>query len=204
MRRARAFTLIELLVVIAVIAVLIGLSFPAFSAVRRSSARKAMKALLQRVALACATYEQDMGDYPPSDPKRVGLPGNGRNDGVEALVRCLTTAQQNGPYLDDLDDSSLGNVDGDALKGSDPTGSTMATKDLLELLDPWGNPVLYLHHSQYDKGGQVQLASGELVKVAAHKSDVTGQYVELTRFQLLSAGPDGQFGTEDDVSSWGE
>lgn len=204
MRTSRAFTLIEVLVVIAVIAILIGLSFPAMSAVRRSSARKALRALLQRIALACATYEQDMGDYPPSNPKKVGLPGNGRNDGGEVLVRCLTTSQKGGPYLDDLEDSALGNLDGDTLSGSDPTGSTIASRELLELIDPWGNPVLYLHHADYDKGGSVLLASGELVKVPAHKSDVTGQYTDLTKFQLLSAGPDGVFLTEDDVSSWGD
>ena len=200
----RGFTRIELLVVIAVILVLIGLSFPAYSAVRRSSQRKTTKALLQRVALACDSYENDWGDYPPSVPAKVGLRSNGRNDGIEVLVRCLTTAQKGGPYLDEVEDSLLGNGDDDAIGGTDPTGSNLGTKALLELKDPWGNPILYLHHSEYDKGGPVELLSGELVKVPAAKSEVTQQYADLTRFQLRSAGPDGVFQTDDDVTSWGD
>lgn len=200
----RGFTLIEVLVVIAVIVVLIGLSFPAYSAVKRSSQRKTTRAFLERVSLACAQYEQQWGDYPPSNPVRVGLPSNGKNDGIEALLRCLTTARKEGPYLVDIEDGQLKNADGDELKSADPTGSTIAVKALYELTDPWGNPIAYIHNSEYEKGASVQLASGETVRVPARKSEVTGQWAELTKFQLLSAGPDEEFGTDDDVTSWGD
>jgi hypothetical protein len=134
----------------------------------------------------------------------VGLPTNGKNDGVEALLRCLTTAKKSGPYLVDIEDGQLKNADEDELKSADPTGSNIAVKSLYELTDPWGNPIAYIHNSEYDKGANVQLASGATAKVPAAKSEVTGQYAELTKFHLVSAGPDGEFGTDDDVTSWGD
>lgn len=198
------FTLIEILVAVAVVTVLLAISFPAVSAVRRRSQTRETEAVLQRVKLALATYQADFGDYPPSSPRRLGLRGNGQNDGVELMLRCLSTRAKGGPYLE-VEDRQLGNTDDDRLPSDqDPTQSTFQTRDLLELLDSWSNPVLYLHNADYDAGGAATLQQGGSTQVTAARSEQTGQYLGFKTFQLWSAGPDGLPDTNDDIRLWGE
>ncbi|MGE0711111.1 MAG: type II secretion system protein [Planctomycetota bacterium] len=200
----RRFTLVELLVVIAVIAILVGIAIPAMSGIRSRSQRKATEAFLQRLKLAIETYSNDFGDYPPSDFGRAGFPKkhNAENEGGEVLVRCLTTSAKKGPYVE-LTEQELGNEDMDMLGSGNPTKSIIANQDLLEVRDVWNNAVLYLHNRDYDKGGTI-LVKGEPQHVSAHKHEKTGQYSGLTSFQLFSAGPDGEVGTDDDVWVAGE
>lgn len=203
MARARGFTLIELLVVIGVIVVLAGLSVPAISAIRTRSQVGETTALMERLKLALATYQNDFGDYPPSSPRRLGLRGNGQNDGVELMLRCLTTRRKTGNYIE-VDDRFLGNTDDDRLpSATDPTGSAIATRDLLEVVDTWGHPLCYLHNADYDAGGAVTLPTG-VAQVPAARSEKTSQVLGLTTWQLWSAGPDGLAGTEDDLCVAGE
>ena len=200
----RGFTLIELLVSISVIVILVGISIPAISGIRSRSQRKATEAFLQRLKLAIETYANDFGDFPPSDFDRAGLrKSNGENDGGEVLLRCLTTSAKSGPYVE-FTEQELGNLDQDVLASkANPTRSTIQSQDLLEPHDVWSNAILYLHNRDYDKGGTIQV-NGQPQKVSAHKHEKTQQYAGLTSFQLFSAGPDGEVGTDDDVRVWGE
>lgn len=106
---------------------------------------------------------------------------------MEALVRCLSGRGPHGVYFT-FEEGRLGDVDGDGQE---------------EAVDPWGNPLVYWHNRAYDAGAQVSLiASGE-EHVAAGK-DESGQFLGLTTYQLWSAGPDGQAGTDDDLRAWGD
>lgn len=60
----RAFTLIEIMVAVIIIAVLIGLLFPAISRARRNAQIATMKLNFQTIATGLANYKQDFRDYP--------------------------------------------------------------------------------------------------------------------------------------------
>ncbi len=206
--KSGGFTLMEILVSIAIIAVLAGLLFPAIGAARRNAATKTAKATIERLKLACQGYEADFGDFPPTTIGGAGVGTNGVNEGIESLVRCLTTKKEHGPYLD-FEEKDLVNTDGDALAGKDPAESTIQAKTLFELADPWGNPYVYYHNRDYkDAGGgrlgRYILASGERVECRPRPSGKTERYPDPTKFVVWSIGADGknENGEGDDVCSW--
>jgi prepilin-type N-terminal cleavage/methylation domain-containing protein len=200
-----AFTLIELLVGIAIIGVLLGIAIPAISSARRSGQRNACKAVIERVAAAVETYQSAFGDFPPTTLAETGAARtNGVNEGAETLVRCLTTQERGGPFLEP-DEDELGNTDEDAL-AEDTTKSIYGTLALFELTDPWGNPYIYYHHRDYRGGRKVEryLLGGVEVRARPRPSGTTGTFPAVTSFVIWSAGPDGvdEGGEGDDVCSW--
>ncbi len=70
--RAEAFTLIELLTVIAIIAVLMGLLFPAIAAAKEQARKADAKAALKDIINACQHYRTDYGKFPPVAGALVG------------------------------------------------------------------------------------------------------------------------------------
>ncbi len=90
-----AFTLVELLVVIAIIGILLGMMFPAVSAMREAARRSTCQARLARLGIALQKYESGYGMLPPgtTDPKG---PIHNVPEGIHLswTVRLL-------PYLDE-------------------------------------------------------------------------------------------------------
>ena len=200
-RPARGFTLIELLVVIAVISVLAAISIPVLGGVRKRQNATATKLLIENLKVKLEQYASDFGDFPPSTPKLVGLPSNGVNDGIECLVRCLSTKRKSGPYFE-FPEGQLGNSDDDTATGN-PTGSYMTARELFELQDAFGNALIYLHNADYEKGHKVKVGD-EVFPVKGCKSKKRGQFHGLTSYQIWSVGANGKDdqGEEDDVTSW--
>ena len=97
----------------------------------------------------------------------------------------------------------LRNTDGDATKTS---LTTFTSPDAFEIVDLWGNPVVYIHQRDYGKEFVYVTvgASGESFeeRVKALVSEKTGDPFRRTSFQLLSAGPDGRFGGRDDIANF--
>ncbi|HVY60712.1 MAG TPA: prepilin-type N-terminal cleavage/methylation domain-containing protein [Planctomycetota bacterium] len=206
-RAAAGFTLMELMIAIGIIAILAALIFPAMTAARRSAGVKATKATIERIKLACEAYFADFGDYPPSSLSALGVSTNGVNEGAESLLRCLTTRAGRGPYLQ-FEEKELVNTDDDALpQRGDPTKSSIEARELFELADAWGNPLVYFHNRDYKGGPRLEryiAATGERIACRPAPSAKTGSYPSLTTFMIWSIGPDGknENGQGDDVCSW--
>ncbi|RME75768.1 MAG: prepilin-type N-terminal cleavage/methylation domain-containing protein [Planctomycetota bacterium] len=202
---AGGFTLIELLVAIAILALLSALALPAITAARRSGMRKACKAQIERLAAAAQSYEAAFGDYPPTALAALGFERtNGINEGIESLVRCVTTTRGGGPFYEP-DEDELGNTDGDETQ-QDPTASVLGRPELLEVLDPWGRPLVYFHHRDYRGGRRIEryLFDETEQRLRPRPSPETGVYPAPVSFVIWSVGPDGvdQGGGGDDIASW--
>jgi hypothetical protein len=144
------------------------------------------------------------GDFPASQlPTDIGSAPNGTNVGGECLylALCAEGAPGNGKIDREKD---LCNTDNDSLTKR-PKG--FERQELFELADPWGNPIAYIRNSDYDREFHyvcldAQTGEESDYSVRALKNPETGRYQEPHGFQLLSAGPDGKFGTEDDIMNF--
>jgi prepilin-type N-terminal cleavage/methylation domain-containing protein len=205
--RARAgFTLIEMLAVILILGILATILLTQLASTREAAEVSATRAFLIELSGVIDAYEHERGDYPPSSfASEQGVDNAGTNVGVEALVVALFSRRWNAAGHGDALAERLENVDRDT---SGLALTDFGNRNLLELVDAWKNPIAYLHHRDYETRGRPYLTlvpeTGEEIQTeprALRQSDErTGLYVNATRYQLLSAGPDGAFGTEDDVT----
>ena len=83
-RLPSAFTLIELITVIAIIAILMGLLFPAISSAKDGARRSKAGTVVKNIVNSCKAYANDYGKYPPVPEaleKGGGGGGGGSNQG---------------------------------------------------------------------------------------------------------------------------
>ena len=200
------FTLVELLVVIGIIAALAGLLLPTISYVRTRADKNETIARIEVLKSALSHYETEFGDYPPSSLSQMGIPTNGQADGIESLLRVLSTQIGTGPYYEP-DTDHLRNVDSDRLL-NDFNRSYMGSLELFELIDPWGSPLVYLHNRDYDNpqrsGRYLQFELDQLTVIQAARDETIQSYHGYQQYQIWSFGPDGENnnGTGDDITSW--
>jgi len=193
----RGFTLIELLAVIVILGLLIVFLMPMIRDALGTSKEQQAGNVLQGIAAAISEYENEKGDYPASSWKEEwGSPPNTTNLGAEALVIQLFGSK----WQSRLNEDQLTNTDADESKKA---LARFPKPTLFELKDPWGNPIAYSHRRDYDKVQSYAMAEppGEST-FKAHMNPATGQYWNPKGFQLVSAGPDGEFGTKDDITTW--
>jgi prepilin-type N-terminal cleavage/methylation domain-containing protein len=195
------FTLIELLAVLVIISILLVVLLPRIAGFGDTAKKRATQGWLTQLSAAIGEYEDRFGDYPPSQfLEKWGTAPNTTNLGAETLVLAMWSPEWTGTSLPD---DRFVNTDGDAAKKS---LSKLPKAELLELRDEWGNAIAYFHRRDYGRSdAYVVLGDDEASEessVTAIKNPVTGQYFRHDSFQLISAGSDGYFGTEDDVANF--
>ncbi|MEZ6196096.1 MAG: prepilin-type N-terminal cleavage/methylation domain-containing protein [Planctomycetota bacterium] len=205
------FTLVEMLIVLAIIGLLTTLGLTMLRSGRDEAEILEAKAFIQSIDAALETYKLDrkIGVYPPTTLESfngLGKLKNRTNMGIESLVVCLNSPNYKGDRILETYEKYLQNVDGD--QSAKPL-TYMGAKDLFEIVDPWGNPYAYFNAEDYDRAELARYTvadaeSGEssIVTVKPWTSGKTQTYRNATRFQLISAGPDGVFNTEDDIGNW--
>jgi prepilin-type N-terminal cleavage/methylation domain-containing protein len=195
------FTLIEMLAVIVIIGILMVVLLPRLTEILRHSDAKVTETNLQLIRSAIDQYEGRFGDYPPSQfQEKWGTPPNATNLGGEALVISLWSPDWGGA---DLSEDLLVNTDSDETKKS---VTRFPSNSLFELKDSWGNPIAYFHHRDYGRTDTYTVIPDEAgdteSQVKAMINPKTKTYYEPNKFQLISAGLDGKFGTADDLTNF--
>jgi len=146
MRIRRGFTLIELLVVIAIIAILIALLLPAIQGAREAARRAQCSNNLKQLGLAAASYQTQLGTYPPlvqngSFNVWGGVYGNGLYydpwplDWTASLLGQLEQV----PLLNQLNWGVSSGWRGPTVVGWDPQNTTVLATQVSVLLCPSEN-----------------------------------------------------------------
>jgi prepilin-type N-terminal cleavage/methylation domain-containing protein len=204
---ARAgFTLIEILAVILILGILATILLTQLGGAEEAVRVQTTAQRLAKVEAAIEHYAREFGGYPPSSFQGdQEVANDGTNVGCEALVVALWSRKWDaGGLLGEVVDA-LVNTDED----SSPKPQTdFGNRALLEIPDDWGNPIAYIERTDYGVTGRPYLTydgeTGVELESApvAFKNSRTGLFYQAQKFQLVSAGPDGEFGTEDDITTF--
>ena len=201
-KKANGFTLLELMIVMVIIGVLGGAFVVLGGNIFRDSKSKASQAKLYQLSAMIEQYKSIEGEY-PDDRLPKGMATNIKNANAEALFLALFDADYSGERPAQ---GWLVNTDGDE---SNRDFTMLGTRALFEIGDEWGNPIVYFESLHYSEEIGCSVLAGdedfyEEANVFPVRSEVTKSYFEPNRFQLISAGADGEFNTEDDLYSFSE
>ncbi len=199
----RGFTLIEILAVLLILSILVTFLVRSAGSAQRSVEIGNTKSLIQQVGGLVDEYYNEFESYPPSTfPSSLDPKPNRINMGSEMLVISLW--RQGRPWqAADLGEGALGNTDLDSTKTS---LTRFTSPDAFELIDNWGNPLAYIHRRDYEK--EIHYLTYDKAglevenPVKGRQSLKTGDPYRKSSFQIISAGPDGIFGNDDDIANF--
>jgi prepilin-type N-terminal cleavage/methylation domain-containing protein len=200
---ARGFTLIEILVVMAIIALLLGVLVMNSKSMFTAGSKTKTQSRIHELRLQIEEYQRVTGSYPPSSLQEVGLKSeNDINEGIEACVASMMKKDYQGSGHPD--ENTFKNTDGDA---ADTDFSILGSRDLFEVVDHDENPIVYINFKDYAKSFTYYIKNPSTQEyephtVTAHKSKRTGGYSNFDSYQIWSAGPDGEFNTDDDIANF--
>ncbi len=198
-RRARAFTLIELLVVITIIAILMGLLFPAFKGVQTQAKRTQAKNDLTQLVNGINAYYTEYGKYPILSTDPTPDATFGESDPKASLVMDVLRADnqaRDNPANDNLNPKRIVFVQWPVAKDLSNPRSGIGSDG--QPYDPWGRTYIIRIDADYN-------------------SAVSNPYTGGAGFDPISAGcvawsfgPDSKGGSgaktstdsDDDLISW--
>lgn len=200
--RRSAFTLLELMIVMVILAILAAAFIAVSTGVFKKAAVTEAQQRINTLSTQIESYRTIEGEY-PRDTLKVGLGTNTINDRSEALFVALFDPAYTGqsPSQD-----WLVNTDEDS---ATETVTSLASRELYEVGDPWGNPIVYIEALHYASStnlvvwaieGGLEFPEEQIM--GAMTDAETGSYERPNSFQLISAGPDGWFGNEDDITNF--
>lgn len=195
-RFQRGFTLIEVLVVVTILGVLAGLiSLLVVQAQKKKYVFQTQQTITM-VRTAIDRYQGEFNRPPPmmmtqfTGTKWAGLSisGNITNECNE----CLLVALHHPDFTTPLNEipTSFGNTDDD-IWNKVPDGST--APEAKEILDAWGNPIVYIDKNHYEQPVTIMLGDGSTVEVHAVRrpGSANNVFYNQDSFQLISLGANG-------------
>lgn len=214
--RQGGFSFIEILVVMGIISVLVGGVIVAIGMWAEKGPEFATKNTLTKVKALIENWQTTYEMYPPSDVTRIadvaGIgkkpkpPNNKVNGAIEAIFQALGWPGFKGDPQ--WQENELANTDEDELAEA---VNKHGTKPLLEIVDGYGNPLVYFHSQDYAKyangGGPTYRAfapdGSEMdVEPKPYRNESDGSFRNPDSFQIWSMGPDGEPNTDDDITTW--
>ena len=229
-RKRPGFTLVELLVVVGIIAILAALLTPVVMQSLAKARNAAIKAEIDMLHMAIMNYKNEYGSFPPCDsPLPYGTASPAVKHVTKLFPRCTSVVTQftaaglsspEQPYAA-VDPTNaliawLGGYTDDPTSPLRPSASRKKLFDFdqsrisgLTYSPPGksGSPYVYINSSNYVIGGSV----GTFGSYYAHRVPVSaaGDFQTLAQpafnpdtFQILCAGRDEQFSTDDDLSNF--
>ncbi len=198
------FTLIEIMAVLVILAILS--AFLVGTMMRSGDVvhGKNTGMFIDKLQTMAIDFESQQGDFPKSTfSSKLAEQPSKANMGSEMLMVQFYPADES-YQASDVAEDRLCNTDNDSTKKAI---TSYSAGDCFEFADDWGNPIAYIHRRDYGKKFNYVTfdpQDGTTIdnQVQAVKSQKTGDYFHKRRFQLISAGPDGIFGSEDDIHNF--
>lgn len=178
----QGFTLIELLVVIAIIGLLAGILIPGLNGAFRAAEKRRALGQIKDLEGAFRAYFTEYSAFSPGWANKDGAFGVGTPNAkvVDPLLNRNTDAGKGKTTGVNYKGIPFLELDSTALEAYDAKG---------EYQDPWGNPYEILLDLNFDDEISAGTAQGQTKAVKAKAG-------------VQSAGPDGKWGTKDDLRTW--
>ncbi len=197
-RVQKGFTLIEVLVVVSILGVLAGLiSVLVLQAGAKRNQMDTQLVVQTQLPTAINRFKAEISNrLPPMSvvelanfPNWVGLSvtGNTTNECNECLLVALRHKDLTTPLHELAGAKPFGNTDDD-IWNKVPEGSD--APEAREILDAWGNPVVYISKNFYGQPVKIVKADGTEIEVSAVKRP-SGVYYNQESFQIISLGRNG-------------
>lgn len=223
-----AFTLVELLVVLAIIAVLAALLTPVVLGARTAARNGAIKAEIDLLHMAMMNYRSEYGSFPPCDDANPTAAGPPITSPAQAHLkrvfpRCTNVSGSAGQFQ-----SATAITPANALASwllgytGSPTSPLIPAAGRKRLFDfdegriaggayaPAGKPLspyIYINAANYTVDGTSGTPRMYVIGTGTYQAQFRVLASGIARynpdtFQILCAGLDEQFGTDDDLSNF--